>query len=161
MIRSLQLFCDLVETGSFTKTGQRHALTQSAVSQHLKSLERQIGHQLIARSPRAMTLTPAGRTVHEAAQDILWRYRQLERALAKPETDVAGTLQVAASLTVGLYELPPYLTEFLRRYPQVDLQVAYLETPEVYDAVLRNRADLGLVAFPDPHAQLIIQQFKK
>lgn len=74
---------------------------------------------------------------------------------------MSGALHVAASLTVGLYELPPYLSEFLRRYPGVDLQVAYLEPPEVYDAVLNDRADLGLVAFPDPHPQLIIQRFKK
>ncbi|MBI4342721.1 MAG: LysR family transcriptional regulator [Candidatus Omnitrophica bacterium] len=159
MIRSLRLFCDLVETRSFTTTGRRHYMTQSAVSQHLKALEAKLGHRLIERDRRHLAVTAHGRLVYDAAQEILWRYQQLERALAKPAKEVSGALRIAASLTVGLYVLPPYLTDFFRQYPRVDLRVTYLEVPEVYDAVLTRHADVGLVAFPEPHPQLIIQQF--
>ena len=161
MIRSLQIFCDLVETQSFTETGRRNFLTQSAVSQHLKALEARFGHRLLDRGRRQFALTPAGRMVLESAQDILWRYRRLETALQRPPKEISGTLRIAATLTVGLYELPPYLTAFLRRYPNVDLKLTYLRVLEIYQAVLGNDADVGLVPFPEPHPGLIIQIFKK
>ena len=161
MIRSLQIFCDLVDSRSFTRTARQHALTQSAISQQLKVLETKLGHRLVGRDHRHLEITEQGRLVYAAGQEILWRYRQLERALVKPTKDVAGTVRVAASLTVGLYDLPPYLTEFLRRYPRVDLRVTYLQVPEVYEAVLAQEADVGLVAFPDSHPQLIVQQFTR
>lgn len=161
MIHTLKLFCDLIDLKSFTKAGKRNDLTQSAVSQQLKSLEQKLGQRLIERASRRIAPTAAGRTVYDAAQHILWRYRQMERALAAPSTDVTGALRVAASLTVGLYELPAHLAEFLRQYPKVDLRVTYLHPSEVYEAILGGQADVGLVAFPAPHPQLIIQVFKK
>ena len=161
MIRSLQILCDLVETQSFTETGQRHSLTQPAVSQHLKGLENKFGHRLLERRHRHLALTPAGRVVYETAQDILWRYHRLERVLEKPHKDVSGAIRLVASLTVGLYELPPYLTAYLKQFPKVDMQLNYLPPSEVYDAVLTNHADVGFVAFPEPHPQLMIHLFKK
>ena len=60
-----------------------------------------------------------------------------------------------------MYELPPYLADFLKQYPAVELKLNYLKAPEIYNAVLMNQADIGLVAYPDPHPNLIIQLFKK
>lgn len=161
MDRSLKILCDLVETQSFTETARRHYLTQSAISQHLKALEAKFGHRLLERRPKHLTLTRPGQLVYEAAQDILWRYQRLARVLERPPADVAGVLRVAASLTVGLYELPPHLAHFLRDYPGVDLKLHYLQSPDVYEAVLKDQADLGLVAFPEPHPHLTIHLLKK
>lgn len=161
MDRSLKIFCDLVETHSFTETGRRNYLTQSAVSQHLKALETKFGHRLIERHHRQLSLTRSGQLVYEAAQDILWRYQRLARLLERPSTVISGTLRIAASLTVGLYELPSHLSAFLRQHPGVDLKLDYLQPSEVYDAVLKDVADLGLVAYPEPHPHLIIHLFKK
>lgn len=161
MIRSLRIFCDLVESQSFTETGRRNYLTQSAVSQHLKSLEEKFGHRLIERGHRQITTTAPGRLVYESAQDILWRYRRLERMLERPAKEVSGPLHIAASVTVGLYELPPYLTDFIKRYPKVDLKLTYLRDRDVYEAVLAGQANVGLVPFPEPHPRLTIQLFKK
>lgn len=161
MIRSLRIFCDLVETRHFTETARRNYLTQSAVSQHLRALEQKFGHRLLERAHRRIGLTPAGRLVYEAAQDILKRYTQLEVALRKPPREVSGVLRVAATLTVGLYELPKHVPEFLKRYPKIDVQLTYLKASEVYEAILTNRMDLGLVADPQPHPQLHAELFKK
>jgi DNA-binding transcriptional LysR family regulator len=161
MIRSLRIFCDLVDTQSFTETGRRNYLTQSAVSQHLKALEEKFGHRLIDRSRQGLSPTASGRLVYDTGRDILWRYQRLERLLERPPKEVSGSLRLAASMTAGLYELPPYLTDFLRRYPKVDLKLAYLKAHEVYEAVLANQADVGLVVCPTPHSQLIIHTFKR
>ncbi|PIQ83461.1 MAG: LysR family transcriptional regulator [Candidatus Omnitrophica bacterium CG11_big_fil_rev_8_21_14_0_20_63_9] len=160
MIRSLQIFYDLVDTRSFTETGRRNFMTQSAVSQHLKALEEKLGHPLIDRRNRQVGLTRAGRMVYVAAREILHRYAQLEAALKKPPREVAGSLRVAATLTVGLYELAPHVTAFLKQHPKIDLQLAYLPPVELSEALLTGRADVGVIAYPDPHPLLKAELFK-
>ena len=161
MIRSLRLFRDLVQTQSFTETARRNYLTQSAVSHHLKTLEQQLGHRLVERGRRQIRLTRTGVLVLEAGHDILQRYEQLEHALKKPATEVAGPLRVGSIYTVGLYELPWYTTTFLKRYPGVNLLLTYLKNSEIYDAVLADRIEIGIVEYPKPHPQLMSTPFIK
>ena len=161
MIRSLRIFCDLVTTQSFTEAAQRNYLTQSAVSHHLKALEEKFGHRLVERGRQQVRLTRAGVLVLEASQDILRRYEQLEHALKEPTSEVVGRLRVGSIYTVGLYDLPRYTATFLKRYPKVDLLLTYLKDIEVYEAVLTDRIDVGIVDYPKPHPQLAISLFKK
>jgi len=159
MIRSLRLFRDLVQTHSFTETARRNYLTQSAVSHHLKALEQQFGHRLLERGRKQVRLTRAGVLLLEAGQDILQRYEQLEQSLKEPPTEVAGPLRVGSIYTVGLYELPEHTTAFLTRYPNVNLLLTYLKNAEIYNAVLADRIEIGIVEYPRPHPQLTITPF--
>ncbi len=161
MIRSLRLFCDLVQTQSFTETARRNYLTQSAVSHHLKSLEEKFGHRLLERGRRRVRPTRAGALVLEASQEILRRYAQLESALKHPTTDVSGRLRVGSIYTVGLYALPQHAAAFLKRYPKVDLQLAYFKDEDIYEAVLADRLEIGIVDYPKPHPRLTITLFRK
>ncbi len=161
LIRSLRIFADLVETRSFTLTARRNYLTQSAISQHLAALERKFAVRLLDRSRRTIGVTAAGRVLYDHAQRIVQQYTKLEAALQKPPREVAGSVRVVATLTVGLYELPPYLTAFLKQYPRIDLQVTYLKTTELIEAVLTGRADLGVMANPEPNPQLHGELLKK
>ena len=161
MIRSLRLFCDLVQTQSFTEAAHRNYLTQPALSHHLKALEQKFGHRLVERGRGRIRLTRAGTLVLEAGQEILRRYEQLENALKEPASEVAGRLRVGSIYTIGLYELPPYASAFLKRYPKVDLLLTYLKDTEVYAAVLADRIEVGIVDYPKPHPQLTIIPFKK
>ena len=161
MIRSLRLFCDLVQTQSFTEAAHRNYLTQPALSHHLKALEEKFGHRLVERGRGQIRLTRAGVLVLEASREILRRYDQLENALKKPTSKVAGRLRVGSIYTIGLYELPRYTSIFLKRYPKVDLLLTYLKDTEVYEAVLADRVEVGIVDSPKPHPQLTIIPFKK
>lgn len=161
MIRSLRLFRDLVQTQSFTEAAHRNYLTQPALSHHLKALEEKFGHRLVERGRGQIRLTQAGALVLEASQDILRRYDQLENALKKPTSEVVGRLKVGSIYTIGLYELPQYTSAFLKRYPKVDLLLTYLKETEVYEAVLADRVEVGIVDSPKPHPQLTITPFKK
>jgi DNA-binding transcriptional LysR family regulator len=161
MIRSFRIFCDLVKTQSFTEAAHLNYLTQPALSHHLKALEEKFGQRLVERGRRQIRLTRAGVLLLEAGQDILRRYEQLENALKKPTTEVVGRLRVGSIYTTGLYELPRYTTTFLKRYPKVDLLLTYLKNVEVYEAVLADRIELGIVDYPKPHPQLMITFFKK
>ena len=161
MIRSLRLFCDLVQTQSFTEAAQRNYLTQPTLSHHLKALEEKFGHQLVERGRGQIRLTRAGVLVLEASQEILRRYEQLENALKEPTSEVVGRLRVGSIYTIGLYELPRYTSIFLKRYPKVDLHLTYLKDLEVQEAVLTDRIEVGIVDYPKPHPQLTLTLFKK
>ena len=162
MLRSLRIFCDLVETGSFTETAHRNYLTQSAISQHLKALEGKLGHPLLERHHHQAVITPSGTLVYDAAQEILKRYGQLEAALRQtPKREVAGTVRVGSVYTAGFYKLPGYVKHFLKRYPKVDLLLSYLKDSEVYQGVLDERLDLGIVDDPRPHPHLTVTPFTK
>ena len=161
MIHSLRIFRDLVITQSFTEAAHRNYLTQSAVSHHLKALEEKFGHRLVERGRQQVRLTRTGALVLEASQDILKRYDQLEHALKQPTTEVTGRLRVGSIYTVGLYELPQQTTTFLKRYPKVDLLLTYLKDTEVYEAVLADRIEVGIVDYPKPHPQLTITLLKQ
>ncbi|MBI3324099.1 MAG: LysR family transcriptional regulator [Candidatus Omnitrophica bacterium] len=162
MLRSLRIFSDLAETGSFTETAHRNYLTQSAVSQHLKALESKLGHRLLERRHHQAVITPAGTLVYDAAQEILKRYGQLEASLRQaPKREVTGTVRVGSIYTTGFYKLPAYVKSFLKRYPKVDLLLSYLKDSEVYQGVLDERLDLGVVDDPRPHPHLTVTPFTK
>ena len=160
MLRSLRILHDLVLTQNFTETARRNYLTQSAVSQHLKALEEKIGAQLIERGRGQVRLTRAGNIVFDAAKEILERYETMERALKKTPSGVSGRLRVGSIYTAGLYELPGYTRRFLKRYPNVNLLLTYLKDSEVYEALLADRIDIGVVDSPKPHTQIHITFFK-
>lgn len=161
MIRSLRLFRDLVQTQSFTEAARLNYLTQSAVSHRLKALEEQFGHRLVERGHREIRLTRTGVLLLEASQDILRRYEQFENALKAPTTEIAGRLRVGSIYTTGLYQLPRYTTTFVTRYPKVDLSLTYLKDVEVYEAVLADRIEVGIVDYPKPDPRLRITLFKQ
>lgn len=156
MIRSLKIYCDLVQTRHFTETARRNYLTQSGVSRHLRALEASLGRRLVERS-RPLRLTRAGEQVYELGQEVLRAYAKMERALQEPPKEVSGHLALSAIHAVGLYDLPPYIATYLKRYPKVNLLLSYLKPPEIYEGVLQGRLDLGLVDYPRPHPKLEIR----
>jgi len=145
-----KVFSDLAETASFSQAAQLNAVTQSAVSQQIKALEKRYGVKLIDRGKRNFSLTPEGTVFLGAAREILSVADSLDVRLRELSLDVAGDLRLAAVLSVGLHELPPYTRQFERQHPQVKIRTDYLRSAEVYAAVLAGRAEAGFVAYPSP-----------
>jgi len=143
-----KVFSDLAETASFSQAAERNKITQSAVSQQVKALEKRFGVRLIERGKKSFALTPEGRVFLVAAREMLSVINGLEARLRELKEDVRGELRLAAVFSVGLHELPPFTRQFARLYPQVKLRVDYLRSAEVYAAVLSGRAEAGLVAYP-------------
>lgn len=147
-IESLQVFCDIVETASFSAAAEKNGITQSAVSQQMKAMEERFGAVLVERGKRNFAVTPEGELVLKEAREILDRFRGLESRLEALRDVVAGPLRVATVYSIGFHELPPFLERFRTQYPDVDLTVQYRRANQVYADVLESRADLGLVAYP-------------
>ena len=143
-----KVFSDLAETASFSQAAERNKITQSAVSQQVKALEKRFGVRLIERGKKSFALTPEGRVFLGSAREVLSVINGLDARLRELKEEVRGELRLAAVFSVGLHELPPFTRQFVRLYPQVKLRVDYLRSAEVYAAVLSGRAEAGLVAYP-------------
>lgn len=147
-IETFQVFCDLVDATSFSEAGARNGISQSAVSQQVRSLEERYGVILIERGRRNFAVTPEGEAFLRAARQIVETYNGIEEDLGKMRDVVSGPLRIATVYSIGFHELPPYLDQFRDRYPDVDLQVQYRRSNQVYLDVCNNHADIGLVAYP-------------
>lgn len=144
----LKTFCDLVETASFSRTAELNSITQSAVSQQIRWLEKRYKVVLIERGRKNFSLTREGEVLHKASREILSIHSSIERRIRELRNEVAGELRIATIFSIGLHELPPYLKKFRKLYPEVELNVEYDRSTQVYNRVLEGSVDFGLVAYP-------------
>ena len=160
-IESLKVFCDLVETESFTKAAQINGVTQSAVSQTISALERIFKSLLIERSKKKFRLTREGQVFYDYSKQIIQTYASLDSKLQELKDIISGTIRVATIYSIGLHDLPPYIKKFMQSYPTMNIHVEYRHASEVYEDVLSNIVDLGLVAYPVKDAKLEIVPLHK
>lgn len=158
-IETFKVFCDLVETASFSRAAALNHITQSAVSQQIRALETRYRVSLIERGKKNFSVTPEGRAFLQASKEILATYEHLGERIKELQNLVAGELTVATIFTIGLHELPPFLKKFRARFPDVEVKVEYRRSAQVYNEVLEGQADLGLVAFPSRRQGLIVENF--
>ncbi len=160
-IESLKVYCDLAETESFTKAAQINEVTQSAVSQQISSLERQFKSLLIERSKKKFRLTREGQVLYDYSKQIIQTWDSLHSKLQEIKDIISGTIRVATIYSIGLHDLPPYLKKYLKAYPTVNVHVEYRRSNQVYDDVLSNVVDLGLVAYPQRDSKLEVVPLRK
>jgi DNA-binding transcriptional LysR family regulator len=160
-IESLKVFCDLADSESFTKAAQINGVTQSAVSQQISSLERLFKSQLIERSKKQFRLTREGQVLYDYSKQILQAYDSLDSELKELKDIISGTIRVATIYSIGLHDLPPYIKKFMQSYPTVNVHVEYRRANQVYEDVVSNVVDLGLIAYPIKDAKLEIVPLRK
>lgn len=160
-IDSFKVFCDLVETSSFSKSAEKNKITQSAVSQQVRNLEIRFGVTLIERGRRQVTLTPEGAAFLEACTKILDIWSSFENRLGVLKNQVAGELKIAAAFTIGLYELPALIKKFNAKHADVTVKVIYGTADAVCTLVESGGADAGLVPFPSKAKDLISEDFSE
>lgn len=160
-IETLKVFCDLAETGSFSLAASKNFITQSAVSQQIRSLEERYSRELVERSKGHIRLTPAGEVLYQAGKEIIQKYREIEDSLQTLSHSVAGTVRVATVYSVGLYELSSPLKKYLRTFPDVNIHLEYTRANKIYEEVIRGDMDLGIVAYPSKRPQILITPFRE
>lgn len=159
-IENFKVFCDLVETQSFSKAAKINNVTQSAVSQQLRTMERHFKVLIVDRSQKQFRLTSEGEKIFNAYTQILTTYDQLENDLLGMKKILSGDIHIATVYSIGLHELPPYIKLFLSEFPEVNLKVEYRRSNLVYDDVEQNLVDIGLVAFKTDNKNLEFIPFK-
>jgi LysR family transcriptional regulator, transcriptional activator of the cysJI operon len=157
----LKLFRDVAHSRSISKGAGINGISQSAVSQYLQDLEEQMGMTLLDRGSRPLTITEAGKLYLEMCRDILSRRDEFQVALDALKGEVEGTVRVASIYSVGLSELSRLEAEFIRLYPQARIEVQYLRPEKVYEAVATDRADLGLMSYPEPTKEVTVLPWRR
>ena len=147
-IENFKIFADLVETKSFSKSAKLNGITQSAVSQQARAMERHFKTLLVDRSQKQFQLTREGQRVYESAKELLHSYEKLLSELQEMKKVISGTIRISTIYSIGLHELPPYIKKFLHDFPSVNVRVEYRRSNLVYEDILHNSVDFGLVAFP-------------
>jgi DNA-binding transcriptional LysR family regulator len=160
-LETLQVFCDLVESGSFSAAASQNFVTQSAVSQQVRALEARFDQRLIERTKGRVQPTPAGQLLYQASKDITGRFRELREQLQSFGTTVSGSVRLATVHSVGLYELSDPLKKFLKAYPQVNVHLEYSRSTKIFEDVLSGRIDLGIVAYPTRRPQIAVIPFRE
>ena len=158
-VENFKTFSDLVESESFSRAAKMNGITQSAVSQQLRAMEKHFGILIVDRRQKQFRLTPEGHRLKQAAREILQTYGELSNDLQELKQIISGTLHISTVYSIGLHELPPYLKAFMSEYPEVNVRVEYRRADKVYEDVLSNSIDFGLVAYPQKHRQLEILPF--
>ncbi|MBD3235582.1 MAG: LysR family transcriptional regulator [Candidatus Eisenbacteria bacterium] len=160
-LEALKVFCDVVESQSFSKAAVLNFVSQSAVSQQIRSLEDKYEHKLIERGKRNLAPTQAGQILYQAAKGVLGRLEEMEIELQRLSKRVLGTVRVATIYSVGLHELHAYVTDFMRRYPDVRVRIEYHRANRIYDQVVGNLTDIGIVAYPARRSGIRILPFRE
>ncbi|MCM0611893.1 LysR family transcriptional regulator [Marinobacter sediminum] len=146
---SLRAFLAIVDHGSFSEAAEVLHLTQPAISKRLAALEVQLGASLVDRSHRQIRLTDAGTRLLPHARRILDEIHNARVALSPDSAHVEGELQIIASHHIGLHHLPNWLRRFKREYPQVDLNLQFMDSDAAYEQMRKRNAELAFVTLSD------------
>ncbi len=160
-LETLGVFCDLIESGSFSIAATHNFITQSAVSQQIRALENRFDRKLVERTRGRIRPTPAGDILYQIAKEIITRYRELEDKLNAFSNVVTGSVRLATVHSVGLYELSGPLKKFLKAFPQVNVHLQYRRSNMIIEEILRGNIDIGIVAYPTARPQIGVVPFRE
>lgn len=135
-------------------------ISQSAASQSLKNLERYCGFDLVDRTRRPLSITPAGEIYLDASRDIVRRFEEVESRLEEMRGDSSGGVRVASIYSIGLSEMTRFKEEFEQQHPGATIHLDYMRPDKIYQAMEEGRADLGLVSYPQPTRRLRVIKWR-
>jgi LysR family transcriptional regulator, transcriptional activator of the cysJI operon len=154
-LANLRLIRDVAQHHSVSKAARLHEISQSAASQAIQELERDLGIELFDRSTRPLTVTEAGKLYVDYCRDVLKRDDELQEALSALKRRISGTVRLAAIYSVGLSDMSEIESRFSRGFPDAELQVSYLRPERVWQAVEEDEADLGLVSYAESTREIV------
>lgn len=141
----LRLIAEVARAESVTRAADRLNVTQSAVSHQLRDIEDRLGTAVFVRSGRRMLLTPAGRVIVDAADDVLGAIGRVEAKVDQLARRTAGELRVCTHCYTGYSWLPALVEGLRRRYPAFSLQIAPEYTLDPLTALLDAKLDLAIM----------------
>lgn len=141
----LQAFIAVADNNSFSAAAEQLHLTQPAVSKRIAALEALLGCQLFDRMGRNIRLTEGGKALLPRAQHILQSVRDTQQAMHNLAGSISGKLHLATSHHIGLHHLPMILRRFTEDYPEVELELDFMDSERAYEAIARGDAELAIV----------------
>lgn len=160
-LRQLEIFCNVVELGSFSKAAKAVFLAQASVSERISTLERMVGARLLDRLGRRVVPTKAGELLYEHAVSLL---RMKEKVRQEMEDFLGirqGSIHLGASTIPGEFILPKIIGDFNERYPSVSVVLAISDTSDIETRVLDGNLELGVIGSKSTHNTLSCQELWK
>ncbi|MCF6218823.1 MAG: LysR family transcriptional regulator [Gammaproteobacteria bacterium] len=154
-IPNLHAFIAVADTGSFSEASEHLYLTQPAISKRISTLETELDVQLFDRIGRKVTLTEAGTALLPRARNILHQVDDSKRAIQNLSGNIAGKLSISTSHHIGLHRLPPVLRAFTSAYPEVELDLHFMDSEEACHAIEHGDLELGIVTLPLQPAKVL------
>ncbi len=151
----LEAFIAVAESNSFSDAAEKIHLTQPAVSKRIALLEGQLNCRLFDRIARSVTLTEAGKALLPRANYILQEIADTTQAINDLSGDISGRLRLAISHHIGLHRLPPILKRFAQNYPEVTIDVDFMDSEKAYEGILQGRFEVAVITLaPEAHPKI-------
>jgi len=144
-LRQLEIFVKVAELKSFSKAAQALRLTQPTISEHIRTLEQELGVRLLDRLGRGAEATRAGQLLLSHATRMLQLQRETLQAMDSFQGRLAGDLHVAASTIPGEYVLPALIGRFKEKFPDIVISLLIGDSRAVVDWVIDGRAEVAVV----------------
>jgi LysR family transcriptional regulator, transcriptional activator of the cysJI operon len=154
-LENLRLVRDIAHFHSVSKAARAHGLSQSAASQALSELEKELGIEVFDRRRRPLDITVAGKIYLDYCREVLRKEEELKAALEQIKQHANGIVRVASIYSVGLSEMSQIEERFQERFPDAELQVQYLRPERVWQAILEDQADLGLMSYAESSREVV------
>jgi len=147
-IASIRAFLSVAEQQSFSQAAESLKLTQPAVSKRIATLERGLSEKLFDRIGRKVLLTEAGQTILPKCRSIIEMLEDTELCLSNLSGQVSGRLRLGTSHHIGLHHLPPVISAFTEKYPDVELDLHFMDSETVCEKIAQGDLELGIVTLP-------------
>jgi len=154
-LHQLSVFRAIIETGSFSRAAQQQRIAQSAVSYHVKALEREIGRPLFLRTKNRVSLTEKGLKLWEHVERIFRAVDEAEREVCDPAPAEGGELHFGLGVSSLSEQLPAFAGELRELCPAICFHVVMGSTPQIVALLLAGSLDLGVVTLPIPDADVV------
>jgi len=155
--KKLQVFLTVAEAGSFSRAARQLSLSQSVVSFHIETLEKELGVNFIRRQGRTISLTREGELLHKEGKNLAKEAQRLEDTLSAHSDTIAQRIYLAGDALTCAFRLPWILAEFREKYPGVLYNYQHLEQDTLLERLLSGNLDIAFVGHPIQHRKLVIQ----
>jgi len=148
-IQNICAFLTVAETASFSRAAEKLFLTQPAISQRISTLELSLDCQLFDRLGKKIQLTQAGEALIPGYQRIMAEIDESKRIISNLRKEVSGHLRFGTSHHIGLHRLPPVLRHYSNQYPEVELDIQFMDSEQAAERILKGSIELALITLPD------------
>ncbi|HEX7064789.1 MAG TPA: LysR family transcriptional regulator [Bacillales bacterium] len=154
MDQQLDVFVTVAEKKNFSRAAEKLHMTQPAVSQYIKQLEREMNAKLLERTNKMVRLTKAGEAVYHHAREILSLYKRMQTLVDDMMQTASGPLAIGASYTFGEYILPHLIARLRGKYPLIRPTIFIGNTRLVAEKVGGRQLDIGIVEGDVHHSRI-------
>ncbi len=155
--KKIEVFLAVADAGSFSGAARRMSLSQSAVSFHVDTLERELGTSLFRRKGRTISLTPEGELLHQETRRLAQEARRVEDVFSEQSASIAQRISLAGGALTCAFTVPWDLAAFQQKYPEVVFTYERLRQDALVDKLVSGELDLAFVGYRIRHRKLATQ----